>query len=132
MPVERVSRSFKDISMTFEVNPLNNDLIVLRNETAIARSIRNLVSTIIGEAPYSNKGCKVYNLLFEQMSPITESILESEVSEVINLYEPRVNLESVVTTADYDNNTYDLVITYTIVGIDAQTQQLTLVLETVR
>jgi len=118
--------------MSFEVNPLNNDLIVLKNETTIARSIRNLVSTIIGEAPYSDKGCNVYNLLFEQMSPITESLLESEVSETINRFEPRVNLESVVATADYDNNTYNLVVTYTIVGIDVPTQQLTLVLETVR
>lgn len=118
--------------MSFEVNPLNNDLIVIKNETAIARSVRNLVSTIIGEAAYSNKGCNVYNLLFEPMNSITESLLESEVSETINRFEPRVNLQSVVATADYDNNTYDLVVTYTIVGIDAPTQQLTLVLETVR
>lgn len=132
MPVERVSRSFKDISISFEVNPLNNDLIAIKNETAIARSIRNLVSTIIGECPYSDKGSTLYNLLFENITPITASIIESEVKNVINIYEPRVSLSNVSVTPDYDNLTYNVVITYIIVGIDVLPQQLTLVLDTVR
>ena len=130
MPSERVNRSFKDFSMSFEVNPLNNDLIVIKNETAIARSVRNLVSTIIGEVPYSSKGSNIYGLLFENMNPITESLIQNEISETLSFYEPRINLVSVEADADYDNNTYDVVVTYTIVGIDAPTQQLTLVLET--
>lgn len=132
MPVERVSRDFKDISISFDVNPLTNDLLVLKNETAIARSIRNLISTIKGEAPYSNKGSNITNLLFENMNSITSSLIESEVTDTINLYEPRVSLISVEVEPDYDNNTYSIVITYTIVGIDVPPQQLTLVLETVR
>ena len=49
MPLERVSQGFKDISMTFQSNPLNSDLIALRNENAISRSIRNIVFTLPGE-----------------------------------------------------------------------------------
>ncbi len=49
MPLERVSQGFKDISMTFQTNPLTSDLIALKNENAIARSIRNIVFTIPGE-----------------------------------------------------------------------------------
>ena len=49
MPLQRVSQGFKDISMTFQENPLNNDLIALKNENAIARSIRNIVFTLPGE-----------------------------------------------------------------------------------
>jgi phage baseplate assembly protein W len=132
MPVERISRSFKDISISFDVNPLTRDLIVLKNETSIVRSIRNLISTIKGEIPYSDKGSNITNLLFENMNSITSSLIESEVTDTITRYEPRVSLISVVVNPDYDNNTYDIVITYTIVGIDVPPQQLTLVLNTVR
>lgn len=132
MPIERVSRSFKDISISFDVNPLTNDLLVLKNETAIARSIRNLISTLKGEAPYSEKGSRITNLLFDNMNPITASLIVSEVTDTINQYEPRVSLIDVEADPDYDNNTYNVVITYEIIGIDVPPQQLTLVLETVR
>jgi phage baseplate assembly protein W len=132
MPVERVSRGFKDISISFDVNPLTNDLIVLKNETAIARSIRNLISNIKGESPYSNKGSNITNLLFENINSLTASLIQTEVTETINRYEPRVELISVDVNPDYDNNTFETVISYTIVGIDVPSQQLTLVLNTVR
>jgi phage baseplate assembly protein W len=105
---------------------------VLKNETAIARSIRNLISTVKGEAFYSDKGSNITNLLFENMDPITASLIQSEASETIRLYEPRVSLIDVKANPDYDNNNYNVVITYDIIGINAPTQQLTLVLETVR
>ena len=54
MPLERVSQGFKDLSMTFKRNPLNDDLIALKNETAIARSIRNIVFTVPGERFFDN------------------------------------------------------------------------------
>lgn len=132
MPVERVSRSFKDISMSFQVNPLTNDIIVLKNEAAIARSIRNIISTLIGESPYSDKGSGVNNVLFDNITPITSSILQSEIENAINRFEPRVSLMGVNIEPDYDNYNYNVTITYDIVGIDVQPQELNLVLETVR
>ena len=66
MPVERVSRGFKDISMSFEVNPINNDIIGVKNDTAIARSIRNLIFTVPGERFFNeNLGSKVSQTLFD-------------------------------------------------------------------
>jgi phage baseplate assembly protein W len=132
MPIERVSRSFKDISMSFQINPLNNDLIVLKNETAIARSIRNLIMTLVGEAPYSDKGSGVSNLLFDNMSATTTEILKNEVESVISRYEPRVSLIEVIADPDYDNNAYNITVSYSIIGIDVLPQQLKVVLETVR
>jgi phage baseplate assembly protein W len=132
MSLERASKSFKDISMSFQINPLNNDLIVLKNETAIARSIRNLVSTLVGEAPYSDKGSGVSNLLFENMTAVTSEILKNEVESVINRYEPRVSLIEVIVAPDYDNNNYNITVSYNIIGIDVLPQQLKVVLETVR
>ena len=69
MPLERVSQGFKDISMSFQVNPLNLDLIALKNETAIARSVRNIVFTLPGEKFFdSNFGSRISNSLFENIN----------------------------------------------------------------
>ena len=130
MPVERLSRGFQDISMTFKTNPLNNDLIILKNENAIARSLRNLVMTLNGEVFYNPTiGSRVSRLLFENMSPTTSDLLKDEVTRTINNYEPRVDLISVEVIANYDNNQYDVRISYYIIGIDVSPQQLSFVLK---
>ena len=93
MPVERVSQGFKDISMTFKQNPLNNDLIVIKNENAIARSIRNIVLTLPGEKFFNeNFGSNVSKLLFENLDVLTASQIEDEITTSIVNYEPRVSL----------------------------------------
>ena len=94
MPVERVSRGFKDISMTFQANPLNNDLIAIKNENAIARSIRNIVFTLPGEKYFNpNFGSKISKVLFENIDDITASVIVDEIKESIRNYEPRVKLK---------------------------------------
>jgi phage baseplate assembly protein W len=129
MPLERVSKGFKDISMTFQVNPLTYDLIVIKNETAIARSVRNLVSTIKGERFFdSNLGSNVNNLLFDNMDELTAVTIKDEITTTINNYEPRVRLRSVNVTPNYDENEFNVKITYDIVGIDVLPQQLSFAL----
>ena len=72
MPLERVSQGFKDLSMTFQANPLNNDLIGLKNANAIARSVRNIVMTIPGEKPFNeNFGSRISGLLFENVDTVS-------------------------------------------------------------
>jgi phage baseplate assembly protein W len=132
MPIERADNTFKDISMTFQISPLNGDLVAIKNETAIARSIRNLVFTIVGERPYSDIGSDVKKLLFSNIDDITTNILRETITEVIKLYEPRVSLDNVNIEPDYDNYNYNITISYTIIGNETLTQQLNLVLETVR
>jgi phage baseplate assembly protein W len=133
MPVERVSQSFKDISGSFKVNPLTNDLISITNETAIARSVRNLVYTVRGERFFqSNLGCNLTQLLFESITPSTTSQIKTEIENTINNYEPRVSLSAVDVTPDYDNYSYNVVIQYNIIGIDALPQQLTFALQPTR
>lgn len=125
MPLERVSRGFKDISMSFKVNPLTYDLIDIKNETAIARSIRNLVLTSNGERFFNqNLGSRVNKLLFETIDSITGSIIEDEIRTTINNYEPRVSLISVDATPNYDENEFEVTIKYQIIGIDVLPQQL--------
>ena len=125
MPVERVSKGFKDISMSFEVNPINSDLIGVKNDTAIARSVRNLVLTVPGERFFNEElGSKVSELLFDNVDDISASSIQQEIEETLTLYEPRVELMDVKVSPDYDNNQFDVTIAYKIIGIDALPQQL--------
>ena len=129
MPVQRISKSFKDISMSFQVNPLTNDLIAITNTTAIARSLRNLVLTTPGERFFNEElGSQVNNLLFENVDDVTAMSIRSEIINVIQNYEPRVNLGEVEVNADIDAYQMDVKINYTIVGIDAPAQELSFVL----
>jgi len=133
MPLQRVSQGFKDISMTFQENPLNNDLIALKNENAIARSIRNIVFTLPGEKFFDpNFGSNISASLFENIDDISASIIVDEIRQSITNYEPRVRLISVEAYPDYDNNSFDVIIVYEIIGADITPQQLEFVLQPTR
>tara|TARA_R100000406_G_scaffold51891_1_gene35273 strand:+ start:2989 stop:3390 length:402 start_codon:yes stop_codon:yes gene_type:complete len=129
VPAERVSKGFKDISASFQINPLNDDLIPLMNATAIARSVRNLVFTSPGDVPFNPVlGSRVSELLFEPMDNITSIALKEEIEDTIKNFEPRVKLEEVQVTPDFDENQYDIIIKYIIIGIDVDPQQLSFAL----
>lgn len=133
MPVQRISKSFKDISLSFQVSPLTYDLIAIKNENAISRSIRNLVLTNKGERFFNNNlGSRVNSLLFESLDDITASSVRDEIENVINNYEPRVELISVDAVPNYDNGELNVTIQYYIIGIDAQPQQLSFALQPTR
>ena len=133
MPAERISKGFKDISAIFEVNPLNDDLIALNNANAIARSVRNLIFTNRGDKPFKPfLGSRVTEMLFDPMDPMSSTSIKAEIERTINSFEPRVKLEKVTVTPDYDGNQYDVVLKYQIIGIDVDTQQLSFALELTR
>ena len=133
MPVERISRGFKDISMSFEVNPINNDMIGIKNSTAIARSIRNLVLTVPGERFFNEDlGSRVSEILFDSIDDISASAIRDEIEETIIKYEPRVKLDNVKVEPNYDNHEFDVTITYDIIGIDVLSQQLNFALQSTR
>ena len=133
MPVQRVSQSFKDISATFQINPLNRDLIALNNSYAIARSIRNLIMTVPGDRPFNPVlGSQVTNLLFENLDKLTALTIKSEIVNTIENFEPRVRLNEVNVKSQPDQNQFDVKIQYYIVGIDVQLQELTFALEPTR
>ena len=133
MPLERVSQGFKDISMTFQSNPLNSDLIALKNEIAIARSIRNIVFTVPGEKFFNeNFGSNISRSLFENIDEITASIIVDEIRQSIQNFESRVNLIDLQAFPDFDNNSFDIKIIYEIVGADVPPQQLEFVLQPTR
>ena len=133
MPLERLSQGFKDISLSFQVNPLNYDLIATKNETAIARSVRNLILTQPGERFFNqNLGSKVSRTLFENLDQISASGINDEIENTINNYEPRVDLIDVNVEPNYDDNEFNVTIRYYIVGIDVLPQQLSFALQPTR
>ena len=133
MPLERVSQGFRDVSMSFKSNPLTNDLIALKNENAIARSVRNIVFTLPGEKFFNeNFGSRISKLLFENMDDLTASSIRDEIERSIRNNEPRVRLRSVKTRPNFENNQFDVTITYDIIGADVPAQQLEFVLQPTR
>ena len=133
MPLERVSQGFKDISMSFQSNPLNNDLIGLKNENAIARSVKNIVFTVPGEKFFiENFGSEISAILFENVNEISAAQIEDQITLSIENYEPRVELISVEAIPDYDNNHFDAIIVYEIIGMDIPPQELSFVLQPTR
>ena len=133
MPIERVSQSFKDISMTFQSNPLNSDLIAIKNENAIARSLRNIVFTTPGEKFFNQSfGSRISESLFENIDEITATIIVDEIRQSIDNYEPRVEVDDVKAFPDYENNSFDVTITYDVIGSEIPTQELQFVLQSSR
>ncbi len=129
MPIERVSRGFRDISLTLKRNPLTKDILALKNEYAISRSVQNLVLTAKGERVFNpNLGCAVSRLLFENIDFFTAKSLRDEIEIVIKNNEPRVLLTNVKVDPNYDLGQMDVTVKYNIIGIDAQTQDLQFVL----
>ena len=133
MPVERLSRGFKDLSASFQTSPLNNDLIALKNESAIARSVRNLVLTVRGERPFQPiLGTGVSRLLFENMDKLTASAIRSELRTTIENYEPRVEINEIIVEPDFERNAFHVTLQYFIIGMDVPEQELTFALEPTR
>ena len=129
MPLEREKQGYKDVSMSFKSNPLNDDLIGLKNESAIARSIRNIVFTLPGERFFeSDFGSEVSASLFENVDEVSAVTIREEIEYSIKQFEPRVNLISVDSIPNFDNNEFNVLITYEILGADVPPQNLEFVL----
>ena len=119
--------------MSFQANPLNNDLIGLKNENAIARSVKNIVFTVPGEKFFNeNFGSEISAVLFENINDISAAAIEDQIRISIENYEPRVELIDVEAFPNFDNNQFDVVINYTIIGIDIPPQELQFVLQPTR
>ena len=129
MPQQRVKRKFKDISMSFETNPLNDDLVSLSDSSAIARSIRNIVLTSPGEKFFNpDFGSRISESLFENVDEVSALAIEDEIKSSIINFEPRVNLLNTNVVPNPDDNEMNVTIEYEITGIDIPPQQLEFVL----
>lgn len=130
---QAISKTFKDISLAFQRHPITNDVTVLINQTAISRSIRNLVLTNVGEKFFKpNIGSRVNSSLFELLDMGAGTAIRSEIESTIKNYEPRVFLNTVQVTPLYDDNAFDVVISYFVVGQPNNTQTIDFLLQATR
>ena len=130
---QRVSRSYKDISLSFDPHPITKDLPVLKNENAIRRSVRNLVQTIPGERFFNPLlGSSVYDSMFDLADFGTSSLIESEIVTTIDNFEPRVENVRVTVDPRYDLNNFDVTIFFDIVGQELPSQEFSFILEATR
>lgn len=128
-----VSRAFRDINITFGKHPVTDDLLVVKDFNAIKNSVMSLILTVPGERFFNpNIGSKVYSLLFEPMDFITSNSIKSEIEYTIRAFEPRVSLKNVIVNEDYENNSYDIEIEYTVVGLPEKLDTIQLTLERTR
>lgn len=133
MAVQRISRSFKDISLSFVPHPVTKDLPILTNENAIIRSVRNLVETIPTERFFNSLiGSDVISLLFDFVDYGTASAIKTQIETVIRNYEQRVNNVVVGVDPQPDQNNFEVTISFDIIGQQIPTQQFTFLLEATR
>ena len=133
MPLQRISRGFKDISLSFKRHPVTNDLLPLKDADAIKRSVQNLVRIKVGEVFFNNLiGTRITGSLFELATDDLISPIETEIETVITNFEPRVALSEVNVTVTPDEYSLEVEISYDIVGLSTPTQTVTFILEPTR
>ena len=133
MPLENISRGFKDISLSFLRHPVTNDIGTLTNEDAIKRSVVNLVRTRVGERFFNSLlGSNVENYFFELADSGIVDPLQEEIKTVISNFEPRVTVRSVDVAVYPEDNELDVTISYDIVGLAVPTQAINFILQPTR
>ena len=133
MAITRISRTFKDISLSFTPHPVTKDLPVLKNENSIVRSVRNLVQTIPTERFFnSNLGSDVQDSLFGFVDYGTASLIEDQIVTVVTNFEPRVENVEVDVEPQDDNNSFGVIVRFDVVGQAFPPQEFAFLLETTR
>lgn len=128
-----ISRSFKDISLSFSRHPVTNDVLVLKNQDAIKKSVINLIRTRIGERFFNNLlGTSVDNSLFEINGTEVSIILDEEIRTVLSNFEPRIAVQDVTVESIDDSNELNIKITYDIVGLPFPLQNIEFLLQPTR
>ena len=133
MAINRKSRAFKDISLSFSPHPVTKDLPVLINERAVIRSVRNLVETIPTERYFNSiLGTDIRDTLFTNFDRAEVMMIEDQIRETLGNFEPRVSNVGATVKARPDDNNLDITVFFDINGLDIPTQTFSFILEPTR
>ena len=123
------SRAFKDINLSFKRHPVTNDVVTIRDEDAIKRSVKNIIFTILGEKPFEPRfGSVVNEALFDLTTKYDEILIQDEIKSSVLKFEPRITNLVVTTTVYPDSNELNCTVQYDIVGLPAPTQEVDVLL----
>ena len=124
-----ISRAFRDVSLSFKRHPVTNDILVIKNEDAIKRSVQNIVLTIVGEKPFEPLfGSNINASLFELNTSLEAIGIKEQVSSAIRNFEPRVDNLDVSVTISADTNDMYVTVQYDIIGLPVPTQTVDVLL----
>jgi hypothetical protein len=130
---DRNAQVFSDLNLNFVAHPLTGDITKLTNIEAVKRSVRNLINTNFYERPFHPEiGSNVRAVLFEPVSPIVEDILSRHIRDVIENFEPRVELININSKANVDENAYNVTIEFFVQNSPSGVQTVNLFLERLR
>ena len=123
------SQGFKDINLSFKRHPVTSDVVTIRDEDAIKRSVRNIIFTILGEKPFEpNFGSVINESLFDLNTNLSEIRVSDEIRSSLLNYEPRISNIDVTVTVAPDTNEMNCTVQYDITGIPAPTQEVDVLL----
>ena len=123
------SKGFKDINLSFKRHPVTNDVVAIRDEDAIKRSVRNIIFTILGEKPFEPQfGSVINEALFDLTTTYDEILIREEIRSSILRFEPRITNLRVTTSLYPDSNELNCTVQYDIVGLPAPTQEVDVLL----
>ena len=123
------SRAFKDINLSFKRHPVTNDVVVIRDEDAIKRSVKNIIFTILGEKPFEpNFGSVINESLFELSTGLNEMRISDEIKSSLLTYEPRIDNIIVNVSVYPDSNELNCTVQYDIVGLPTPPQEVDVLL----
>jgi phage baseplate assembly protein W len=118
MPLE--VREFKDLDLNFRAHPVTKDVVKKTGTAAVINALRNLILTNQYEKPFRPLfGANIRALLFENVSPVLASVLETEIEKSIQNYEPRVIVESIRVDANPEKNGYNITIKFSINNVES-------------
>ena len=127
------SRAFKDINLSFKRHPVTNDVVTIRDEDAIKRSVSNIIFTIIGEKPFEpNFGSVINNSLFELDTTLNQIRISDEIKNSLENYEPRIAGISVSVSIYPDSNELNCTVQYDIIGLSVPPQEVNVLLHPAR
>ena len=133
MAINRTSRAFKDISLSFDPHPVTKALTILKNENAIKKSVRNLVQTIPTERFFNSVlGSEVRNSLFDFVDFGTASVIQNQIEITLENFEPRIENVTVEVEPRPDLNEFEVTLFFNIIGQETPTQEFTFMLEATR
>ena len=133
MAVQRISRSFKDISLSFDMHPITKDITVLKDEDAVKRSIRNIVQTLPFERFFNPTfGSDLRTNIFDFVDFGSATVIEEQIRIAISNDEPRVSNVTVEVNPKIDINSFEIIVYFSIIGLEVPQQKFTYILESTR
>ena len=108
---------YSDISLSFSKHPVTNDVGKITDVNAITNSMRNILTTRLGERPFEpDYGSRIYDSLFELIDAISLDGLASSAREALEFWEPRIEVLRILPEANADAHEVQLTIEFYIIG----------------